>query len=102
MSEDFWVGFCAGSGIFSVVGWFLWTIHNYRRAANAFESPQMIMHPTAKTPAQVYSDAVAARMRIGCLLILLVLYAIGVLAALSEEVRQVVMALMVAILSRLG
>jgi hypothetical protein len=102
MSEDFWVGFCARGGIFSVVGWFLWTMHSYRRAAGAFEKPQMIMQPTAKTPAQVYSDAMTARLRIGCLSILLIAYAVGVLAALSEEVRQVVMSLLLAVLGFLG
>jgi hypothetical protein len=91
MSQDFWLGLMVGFFISGVVGWFLVTINSYRRQAGAYNRPQMIMQPTGKTPAQVYSEAIAAQTRIGCLRFLLILYGVGVLAALSEDVRELLM-----------
>jgi hypothetical protein len=89
MSDDFWVGFFTGGLVFGVAGWFLWTMQKYRRPADAFEKPQMVMHPTGKSPAQILAEARDARTRIGCLSVLLILYFTGVAAALHEGVREV-------------
>jgi hypothetical protein len=90
MSDDFWIGFFTGGVVFGVAGWFLWTMQKYRRPADAFEKPQMVMHPTGKSPAQVLAEARDAKTRMGCLSIILLLYFIGVATALSESVREVV------------
>jgi hypothetical protein len=90
MSQDFWIGFGVGVFVCGVVAWFLVNIYRYRRPAGASDRPQFIMQTTSKSPREVYADMIAARARMGCLWILLIVYGIGVAAVFVEEVRQVV------------
>ena len=77
MSDEFAAGFGAGilTGfiIAGILGFF-WTMYQgWLRAANAANKPQLVNHPTNKTPAQIIEAAARARAKMVIFWILLIL-----------------------------